>query len=268
MCKNWTETIAYELEFTGWAYNIVAESPNNDFTALGAVGNSYDVFMIATNWIWQYQGRQFQHVKYISLSGSAKISYDKWPIIVDSGNVYHFGKKKPWRSLALRRTNFPWSPYLVSNWVIVADLASLAKTYTKIYYYKRTNTITLRPLDWGIYQKPKLDLSYRIGLITPKWNTPTAETDKCGIKVEIQTDEMKRDNPSSFVTAYEAYEQIYGHIDITPRMTSQVLTWSSQFWNVTTRITLYAGDEIWTTNFYNKTPELYDVTINANYVKS
>lgn len=266
VCSNGTETLVYELEFTGSAYNIVSETPNNDFTAIGAVGNSYDVFIIATNGIWQYQWRQFTHVKYIELSSWAKVSYDKWPIIIDSGSVYHFGKKKPWRSFALRRTLKTAS--LVSNWVLLENVSGWFKTYQKSTAYKRTNTITLRPLDWGIYQFPKHDLSYRIWLVNPEWNTPTAETDKCGIKVEIQTSEMKRDNSSLFVTVYEAYEQMFTYIDINPQMVANALwTYSSQFGNVTTKITLYAGDKIWSTTLYNKTPQLYDVTISANYVK-
>ena len=267
VCKNWTETIAYELEFTGWAYNIVAESPNNDFTALGAVGNSYDVFMIATNWIWQYQGRQFTHVKYITLSWSAKVSYDKWPIIIDWSNVYNFGKKKPGRNYSLRRTSK--TVHLVSNWVILENISGWFKTYAKSTAYKRTNTITLRPLDWGIYQTPKSELNYRIWFITPELNTPTPETDKCWIKIEVQTSEMKRDNSSLFVTVYESYDQIFDYIDINPNMVVDALwAYSTQFGNVTTRITLYAGDEIWSTNLYLKTPQLYDVTINANYAKT
>lgn len=267
ICKNWVQTIVYELEFTGWAYNIVSEMPNNDFTAIGAIGNAYDVFIIATDWIWQYQWRQFTHVKYITLSWSAKVSYDKWPIIIDWSNVYNFGKKKPGRNYSLRRTSK--TVHLVSNWVILENVSGWFKTYAKSTAYKRTNTITLRPLDWGIYQTPKSELNYRIWFITPELNTPTPETDKCWIKIEVQTSEMKRDNSYLFVTVYESYDQIFDYIDINPNIVVDALwAYSTQFGNVTTRITLYAGDEIWSTNLYLKTPKLYDVTINANYVKT
>lgn len=38
-----------------------------------------------------------------------------------------------------------------------------------------------------------------------KWNG-TPETEKCGIKIEVQTDEMEKDISSNYVTVFEEYE--------------------------------------------------------------
>lgn len=266
VCTNWATTYIAELEFTGWAYNTVFEIENNDFTVLWAVGNTYDVFLIGTEWLYQYQGRQIQHVKYMNLTSSAKISYDKWVIIADSNYVHKFSKKKPWRNYIYTKTAIATS--LVSNGVILQNVSWGYKTYAKASAYKRANTITTRPLDGGSFATPKCDLSYRIWYITPKWNTPTAETEKAGIKIEVQTDEMERD--AQYVTVFEEYEDFLGYIEITAQNVAQALEnewYKSEFGYARTRVTLYAGDEIWTTNVYNKTPKLFDLTINANYVK-
>lgn len=265
VCKNGTTTIVYELEFTGWAYNKVSEVKDNDFVVIWAIGNNYDVFLIWTAWLWQYQWRQIQQVKYFTLTTNAKISYDKWIIISDWGNIYKFSKNKPWRSYILTKNEF--TATLVSNWVLLLNVSGWYKTYYKSTGFKRSNTVILRPLDWGIYEIPKHDLSYRIGFINPEWNG-TPETDKCWVKIEVQTDEMEKDISTLYVTVFEEYEDFLWYRDITPQELAKAIEtagYKSQFWYARTRVTLYAGNKVWT--LYTKTPKLFDLTINANYVK-
>jgi hypothetical protein len=267
--KNWNTTQVYELEFTWWAYNIVSKIENNDFTVLWAVGNIYDVFLIGTNWIYQYQWRQIQHVKYVELSLASKVTYDKWVVILSGNNLYKFSRVKPWRNFILTRIgidNFD----LVSNNYLLDIISGGFRTYIKSTWYKRINTITLRPLDWGMHEIPKQDLSYRIGLITPEWNTPTAETQKCWIKIEVQTDEMEKDIGSFYVTVFEEYENFCWFREIWPQEVAKAIEiagYKSQFWYARTRITLYAGAQIGSTWIYSKTPKLFDITLSANSVK-
>ena len=131
-------------------------------------------------------------------------------IIADSNYVYKFSKKKPGRNYTLTKTALATD--LVSNGVILQNVSGGYKTYAKASAYKRVNTITTRPLDGGSYATPKCDLSYRIGYITPKWDTPTVESEKAGIKIEVQTDEMERD--AQYVTVFEEYEDFVGYREV------------------------------------------------------
>lgn len=265
---NGNDTFIYELDFSWSSYNIVAKTPEVDATCIGAYGNKYDVFWIATNGIHQYQARLTQHIKYLTLASNAKVTYDKWLIILSWTNVYKLSKKKPWRNLILTKTEF--TANLCDRSTILLNSWAGYKTYKKSVGYKRTNSVTLRPLDGWSYETLKHDLSYKFGFINPEWNTPTAETEKCWIKIEVQTDAMEKDISSFYVTVFEEYEDFIGHKEVNPTTVSKAIElagYKSEFGYARTRITLYAGSEIWTTNIYEKTPKLFDFSIFANFLQ-
>jgi hypothetical protein len=80
--------------------------------------------------------------------------------------------------------------------------------------YKRTNTITLRPLDGGSYEIPKHDLSYRFGYIFPRFSTYQNSATRCSIVVKVMTDEMERINSVNYVTVGTYTTDSYGYIEI------------------------------------------------------
>lgn len=264
------DTVAYELQFNGNTYSLIAEITEKEYKCLKAVGDKYNVYWISTSGLHQYQGRQFSEwpIKNITLADTAKIWFYKWVLIWDGLNVYSYGNKKPWRSKILTKKVIAYAVEWMDRGDILCTKSTKSILLVNWTKYKRENTITLRPLDGWSYQTPKHDLNYRFWFINPEWNW-TPETDKCGIKIEIQTDEMQKDN-NSFVTVYEAYEDFLGYVEISPNVITDILTIAnrkSEFGYATTRITLYAGDELWITNLYNKTPKLFDFSISCNYVK-
>lgn len=265
VATNWWDTYFYEATFSWSTYNIVPTLTEVWRTCIGAVGNKYDVFWIDSEWIHQYQGRQSQHIKY--KTGLTQITYHKTLVLSDWNNIYRYWAKKPWKNSIL--TKIEKSSNLIDRDQVLDNVSGGFKIYEVWTSYKRTNTITLRPLDWWSYETPKHDLNYRFWLINPEWNAPTAEIEKCGIKIEVQTDEMEKDN-NSFVTVYEEYIDSIWYVEVPPNLITTALTTAnrkSEFWYATTRITLFAGDEIGSTDLYSKTPKLFDFTIYANYVK-
>jgi hypothetical protein len=265
VATNGGNTHFYEATFSGSTYDIIPTLTEVGRECVGAVGNKYSVYWADNEWIHEYQGRQSQMVKY--LTWISAITFYKKVIVRANSSVYEFGSKKPWRYSILTKTSR--TSTLIDKDLVLYNVWAWYQIHKKSSGYRRANTITLRPLDWGDYSIPKHDLNYRFWIINPEWNTPTAETEKCWIKIEVQTDEMEKDN-DSFVTVYEAYEDFAWYIEIPPFNVATALEWDnrkSEFWYATTRITLYAGSEIGTTDIYEKTPKLFDFTIMANYVK-
>lgn len=265
VATNGGNTQFYEATFTGSTYDIVPTLTEVGRDCVGAVGNKYSVYWADNEWIHEYQGRQSQMVKY--LTGILWITFYKKVIVRTSTAIYEFGSKKPWRYSILTKTSQVST--LIDRDLVLYNLWGWFKIYKKSSGYRRANIIMLRPLDWGNFSVPKHDLNYRFWIINPEW-APTAEAEKCWIKIEVQTDEMEKDIGSSFVTVYEAYEDFAWFIEIPPFNVATALEWAnrkSEFWYATTRITLYAGSEIGVTDIYEKTPKLFDFTIMANYVK-
>lgn len=285
---NRNNTLFYEFEFNWSSISLVAESEFM-YECIDATHNGYSVFWISPEWLHEYQARQSQLIKSISLnpdmsinSGNtwtipqARISYDKWPIICNNTDLYIFKKEKPWRNYSLTRHNVWYPINNVEWWVLLIDLTSEDETCLGIatsVIFKRTNSIILRPLDWWFFNIPKHDLNYRIGYSLPAFSDYDNDTTyKCEVVVSVKTHEMDR-NWIDFVEVWRINTDSSGYFDITPNNVRDALEtawYDSKFSNVETKIELLAWDKYdWlpAQEWYYKTPELYDITISANYVE-
>ena len=262
---NGYDTFIYELEFTGGAYNIVRKLPIIGYRCEYAVWDNYNVYWVSKEWIHIYQGWQSQFVKKVSLSALKWISFDKVLYILSWDSLYTYGSKKPLRNAILTRNIQDWT-FITRSYLI---LNSWSGYYWKTrQYYKLTNKITLLPFDWGNYQIPKTDLNFRFWYIFPKWDW-TPETDKAGITLKIQTDEMER-QWDSFVTVWTWATNTAGYIEVYPNdiITALWADYSNEFGYVNIEITLTAWKYTWITGAYWKTPKLFDFTARANFVKN
>ena len=267
------DTIAYELQFSGSTYSLVAEIQEKEYKCLKAVGDKYNVYWISTSWLHQYQGRQFSDwpIKSITLWSTAKIGFYRWVIIGNWTDVYSYGNKKSWRNKILTKISVPYTVDAMDRWDILCTKSTKSVLLVFSTWYKRTNTITLRPLDWWSYETPKHDLNYRFWYIFPTFSSYTNSATRCSIVVKVMTDEMERVNSSTYVTVGTYTTDSYWYIEITSMEVAQALAtagYKSEFWYARTNIELLAGDEYTSpTWFYRKTPKLFDFTIYANYVK-
>lgn len=275
---NWSDTHIYELSFNGIWYSLVSKIIINWIIANDCYGDGYDVFFVSIYGLHQYQGRQHQLIKYkkwgFTMIGKTTLlsSQSNALILIKDQDIYYFGSILPWANRKLRKFSYTFSIVDVDWQYILADEQVTGYTHILGFWgaYRRTNSITLRPLDGWSFQTPKSELNYRFGYIFPKWDT-TPETEKCKIVVKIMTDEMEiRSNPTVFLTiwSYELDSQWY--IEIPPMEIVKALEiagFKSEFWYVRTKIELWAGKEqVWQW-VYAKTPLLFDFQINANYVK-
>lgn len=270
---NGGNTYIYELEFTWGAYNIVRKVTEEGRECISATGNKYDVFWADSEWVHQYQGWQTQMVKY--LTWILRLSYYKNLIIGTSTSIYEFGAKKPWRKWSLTRTE--QSTTLIDNDVVLINVSGGYKIYEKTGAFARDNRVLLRPLDWGIVNVPKSDLNYRLAY---EFDTDTYvdDTTRQEIEIKVQTQEMKQTEDWVSVltiTDWDTTDSIgnprFGYVDITPNMVTTALQadwYKSEYGYVSTDILIKAWDEYsWNPWLYRKSPKLYDITINANYVK-
>lgn len=272
-------TQIYELEFTWWAYNIVRKIEIVGYECTHAVGNSFDVFWKSYEGIHQYQGGQSIFIKKLEESIDS-MSYNKQLIIATSNDVYTFGAKKPWRNKILtrvRRTDTTSFTIATSNYIIT-NVSWGYNIRRKWSAYSRTNTIELLALDGGIHQIPKQDLSFRFGYIFDR-NTyvDTTSPVRQAIVVKIKIDAMTWIAVEvARVTDWDTLDSIgnkrYWYMEITPDMVVNALTtaWvTTEFWYVEVTIELLAGDEVSTAPWlYRKTPQLFDFTSRANFVKN
>lgn len=278
---NGDSTYIYELEFTGWGYNIVSKMEEKSYKCIDAVGNAYDLYWISTDWIHQYQWRQSQFIKKVSLASDAKIGYSKWPLVTSSSNIYKLSSTKPWRNKILTRYDTANNIYAVDLAIILVQWTwSKSAVLVQAGAYKRTNTIELLPIDWGILQIPKQDLNFRFWYLFGS-GTYTNSATRQAIVVKIQTDGMAMINSSTFVEVSRVTDgdtvdtlgnKKYGYMEINPDMVVTALTtawYTTEFWWVKVKIEILAGDEYaspaW---FYRKTPQLFDFTCKANFVKN
>lgn len=276
---NWNSTFIYELEFTGWSYNIVSKIESKWYVCIDAVGNEYSLYWTHSKGISQYQGRQNQVVKYISFLSSPRVGWDKQLIIGDQETIYKFGAIKPGRTNILTRYRSIGVIIDIDGSSILYSTSIKSAINLISWSYKRTNTIELLPFDGWNVSIPKADLTYRFGYMFDP-GTYTDLTTKQEIEVLVQTDGVEMVNTNTFVsvatiTDGETLDSIgnkkYGYIDITPEMIAKSLGTAGyweQFGYVRTKILLKAGDEFsgnpW---YYSKAPRIFDFTINANYVK-
>lgn len=271
--QNGNDTLIYEASYTWWAYNIESEITVEDYLCLSAVGSGYSMYWISQEWIHQYQWRQSQHIKYLPISSGWLITTSKWGVsVLDWAYFYHFKSIKPWRNFILTKDTLTTNATFIDWDAVLVDTVSWCDTYKKTQgeSYALTNTITLRPLDWWVYQIPKHNLTYRFWYIFPPYNSYTNTSQRCSIKVEILTDEMDRD--WTYIQVWDTYTgDSYWYITIDPSVISKALEnawYKSEFWYVETKITLTAWDDYtspaW---YYRKTPKLFDFTISADYVK-
>lgn len=281
VATNGYATYIYELEFTGWGYNIVSKMEEKSYKCIDAVGNAYDLYWISTDWIHQYQWRQSQFIKKVPLAIDSKIGFNKWPLVASSWYIYRLSSTKPWRNKILTRYDTVNNIYDVDLAIVLVQWAWSKSAYlVQGSAYKRTNTIELLPLDWGSFQIPKQDLNFRFGYMFARWSYTNSAT-KQEIVVKIQTDGIEMINSSTFVevarvtdgdTLDTLWNKKYGYMEINPDMVVTALetaVYSTEFNYVKVKIELLAGDEYaspaW---FYRKTPKLFDFTCKANFTKN
>lgn len=279
---NGNSTFVYELEFTGWGYSIVSRIERESVLAISALGNEYSVYIATNHWIYQYQGRQMQYIKYMNLS-SPKLWYDRQLIIVDNWVIYKLGNIKPWRNAILTKITPSTGVSLIDGSTIISSIY-LVDRYALILEIapKRTNKIDLIITDWWINQVQKSDIYFRLGYMfeSGNYNNPTTKQE---IEVLIQTDGMYMINTVNYISVWKVTDSTnitwpdsignpkYWYLEIQPQEIVNALQtawYPSTFWFVKVRILLKAWDE-YTGNpwYYEKAPRLYDFNIKSNYVK-
>ncbi len=280
---NGNDTFIYELEFTGSAYTIVSKTPIYSAKLLSAVGNYNELYWVSRYWIHIYQARQNQFVKAVTLSEDTNIWYNRWVVLIDgSAKIRYYNKKKPGRNIILSETTTSYTANLISNTAILWFVTGGSRLLYQWGAYKRDNFLTLRPLDGGIYNVPKADLSYRFWYMFQAWAYPNPWT-AMKISILIQTDWMEMINTAKYISVGEITDSTngispdslgnprYGYMEITPNMVKDALQtawYPSTFWYARTKILLQAWDEFTTpTWYYRKAPKLFDLTIKANFVK-
>lgn len=280
VATNGNDTYIYELEFTGWGYNIVSKTPLMWYLALDAVGNRYDTFILTTFGIFQYQGRQISDKpdKYLILSTSARVGWDRGVLIGDWFNIYKWRAIKPWRNQSLSRYTVAQSVIDVDWDDILTFSGSNSSIQDRSGAYKRTNTIQLLPLDGGSFQIPKQDLNFRFGYMFASGSYTNSAT-RQAIVIKIQTDWMQMINSTSYVEVWRVTDgdttdslgnNKYGFMEITPDMIVTALTWyTTEFSYVNIKIEILAGDEYASpASYYRKTPKIFDFTNKSNFVKN
>ena len=266
---NWNETHIYELEFTGWAYNITSKWIERSYKCIDAVGDKYNVYWVSAEWIHQYQWRQSQLVKYVALS-SPKLWFKNWIVIWDVSDVYKYGSIKPWRNPALRKYTTLQTIIDVDLNTILAQDGSNSVTLSQSWYFLDSNTIRLLPFDGWRQDIMKSDLNFRFGYSFPKYSSAWYDDPRCEIEVKIMTDAMERVNTANFISVWSIATDSYGYYEISPWMVVTALEtawYSTEFNFVHIQIRLKAWDDFGTW-YYWRTPTLFDFTVKANYVKS
>lgn len=267
----WNDTIIYEIEFTGWAYNILRKLPITGYKCIDAVWDGYSMYWTSREWIHQYQWGWSQLVRKVTFNSSdiAKLAYNKWLLLIaDWQNYYRYWATKPWYTPILDKIVSDYSISAVDK-DYVATFNGTSRYYDQLTagWYYLTNTIDLLPIDWGIYEIPKHDLTIRYGYINPLFSSYTNTTDRCEIQIQVKTDEIER-NWTGWLTIHTNAEDTYGYKEISPQeiITAMESNWLKSEWGyLKIRIVEKSGDKPWTA--YLKTSKVFDITIKANYVK-
>lgn len=269
-------TYIYELDFTGWAYNIVRKIEIQWYLCTSAIWDGYNIYWTSYEWIHQYQWGQSQFIKKLSLYNIKGLEYNKRMLIGETNLFYRFWAIKPWRKFILTKSSeqidFITKNYIVKNqWVTGYKIYGFQSTA-----YKRTNTIELLPIDGGIFQIPKQDLNFRFGYdfwFDSYTNTATRQA----IVVKIQTEWMwtvpaiEVGRVTDGDTTDSLGNKRYGYMEIAPDMVVNALAtawYTTEIYYAKVYIELLAGDEYaspaW---YYRKSPKLFDFSVKANFVK-
>lgn len=233
------------------------------------------IYWISSSGIFQFNGVSVL-IKKLSLSSSARISYNKWVIkVIDWTNYYELGVNKPWYGVPLTKQTLS----LTIKWVTESKIITFNGSST--YYidsnsstaYKRTNTYTFHPYTGGQFWWIKKWTWILVGIDLPKLASYTSSSTVCSVKISAQTDLMYQSNTSLYADLYEETDETKRYIEIMPTQIAKALWdlgYSDEYWYIRFKITLYAGDpyaSYWNT-IYRKTPEVYDFYLNHEFVKN
>lgn len=241
---------------------------------LDSVYNGQFIYWISTGGIWVYNWAS-QLVKKLTLTSSAKCSYNKWILrIADWANFYEYGVQKPWYGSPLTRKSVVWNITIEGvseTYIITRSPTNQVRLDQFGWAYKASNTWLSHPYTAWQFWVTKKWLGIRIGYTLPRW-TYTDSSIQCSITVELQTYDMYAIDINTFVTIATITDNTKTSKEIMFTEIAKILwdaMWSEELGYFRLRLTLNAGDPFsgyWNTLF-RKTPEVYDVYITHEEIK-